>query len=707
VSFDHPGLALGALLALLPPLLHLLDRRRPRPRPFAAIDFLLRARKGGERRFRLRRLLLMLTRMALLAAIPLALARPHRANAARLAQVEAGPRATALVIDGSGSMRYRRGSQDLFSLARTEARHRLADLNANEPTTALLCTAGVGSPAPPTEDRAALLETLEGFAVGEGPADLAGCIDLAAQALARSDVVGKRIVVFTDLQQTDWSLARNPPVVPTPQGNVRPDLEVVDVAKGPMPNLALSDLTVVPSPAIGPHGYQFGFTVHNFSAEAAANVSVSLDLGGRVVARGFCDLGPFEAQRKTLAATLAPGAVAEGRVLLPADALAEDDAIPFVVPVPRQARVLVVDGAPSSLRYLDEAFFVQTALEAAANAVSVRTVDPEALSALDLDSSALDAVLLLNVRSLNKDVSAALKRFVEQGGGLLVAVGDRVDPEALNDSIGALLPAQLRLVKTAAQPVGSPSEDAAAGTIISQAPAHFTHVDFGSALFAGFSGGASDGLLDTRIFRYLLVEPPAKDVVILASYDDGAPAVLLARRKAGQVLLFTTSAAREWTDWPIRTSFVAVIQQAVLLLAHLGQEQVPAIQMVGSRYVFPEGDRAPVAARTASGANIPIGRTAGGLRVIERLPEVGLMHVQLANGEGKRVDSREADIPVAFDPRESDTRRLDPNEITARYGAIVRSDVPVTSAGFQRLSFWMQLLVLGVAFFSAEALLAG
>jgi len=648
----------------------------------------------------------MVTRMALLAAIPLALARPHRADAARLTQVAEGPKATALVVDGSGSMHYRRGSQDLFALARKEARHRLADLSANEPATALLCSAAAGPPAPPTEDRSALLDAIDSFAVTEEPADLAGCIERAAQALGQSDVPGKRIVVFTDLQQTDWDLGRSPPTVPTPQGNVRPELEIVDVAKGPMPNLALSDLTVTPSSAVGAHGYQFAFTVHNFSAEAAANVSVNLEVAGQVVARGFCDLGPFELQRKTLAATLAPGAVAEGRVVLPADNLPEDDAIPFVVPVPRQAHALLIDGAPSSLRYLDEAFFVQTALEAAGNAVSVQTVDPEALSAQDLDGSAVDVVALLNVRSLGKDASSALKRFVERGGGLLVAMGDRVDPEALNETLGALLPAQLRLVKTAAQPAPMPGEPAE-GSITAQAPTHFTHVDFTSALFSGFGGGASEGLLDTRVYRYLLVEPPPRDVEILASYDDGAPAVLLGHRQAGQVLVFTTSLAREWTDWPIRASFVPVIQQAVLLLAHLEQEQPPKIELVGSSHVFRDGDRAPIAARAASGANIPILRSVDGHPRIERLPEVGLVQVKLTGPDGRGREERESDIPVAFDPRESDTRRLDPREVTARYGGVVRSSADSANAtSFRQLPFWMELLVLAVVLFSTEALLA-
>lgn len=129
MSFAHPLLAWGALAGLIPVVLHLIDRRRARPQPFAAIDFLLRSRQSTARRLRLRKLLLLLLRMSLLAAIPLALARPQlAAAAASAAQASEGPAATALVLDASGSMRYRRGGATLFAGAQALARERLASL---------------------------------------------------------------------------------------------------------------------------------------------------------------------------------------------------------------------------------------------------------------------------------------------------------------------------------------------------------------------------------------------------------------------------------------------------------------------------------------------------------------------------------------------------------------------------------------------------
>ena len=54
VGFANPALLWGLLAAAIPIAIHLFFRRRPRPTPFPAIDFILRARRETERRLRLK-----------------------------------------------------------------------------------------------------------------------------------------------------------------------------------------------------------------------------------------------------------------------------------------------------------------------------------------------------------------------------------------------------------------------------------------------------------------------------------------------------------------------------------------------------------------------------------------------------------------------------------------------------------------------------
>ena len=54
---------------------------------------------------------------------------------------------------------------------------------------------------------------------------------------------------------------------------------------------------------------------------------------------------------------------------------------------------------------------------------------------------------------------------------------------------------------------------------------------------------------------------------MLAAYDDGAPALVEARRGRGRVMLYTSTVDREWSDWTIRTSFLPAMQRFAAWLA--------------------------------------------------------------------------------------------------------------------------------------------
>ena len=54
MEFEHPIFLAGLAAAFIPLLVHLFDRRKARPLPFAAIEFVLRSRKRTASRLKLR-----------------------------------------------------------------------------------------------------------------------------------------------------------------------------------------------------------------------------------------------------------------------------------------------------------------------------------------------------------------------------------------------------------------------------------------------------------------------------------------------------------------------------------------------------------------------------------------------------------------------------------------------------------------------------
>ncbi|HUL02996.1 MAG TPA: BatA domain-containing protein [Gemmatimonadales bacterium] len=76
MTFLHPWLLLGLAVAAIPVLLHLLERRTPPEADFPALRYLSEAERQSARRLRLRHLLLLLLRTALIALVVFGAAAP-------------------------------------------------------------------------------------------------------------------------------------------------------------------------------------------------------------------------------------------------------------------------------------------------------------------------------------------------------------------------------------------------------------------------------------------------------------------------------------------------------------------------------------------------------------------------------------------------------------------------------------------------------
>jgi hypothetical protein len=222
-----------------------------------------------------------------------------------------------------------------------------------------------------------------------------------------------------------------------------------------------------------------------------------------------------------------------------------------------------------------------------------------------------------------------------------------------------------------------------------------------------------------RTWRYVLARPaPAgkgPEARVLARFDDGAPALVEGRRGRGRVLLFTSTADRDWTDWPIRTSFLPAMQRfAGFLAGGLEERREPALVVGTSRTIALEPGEALVSLVGPDGrerARDELERA--GLRPGERgalvfAPrEPGLWQVKVGGRGEPHLEPRLA-FAVSPDPRESDTRRLRPEELTAYFGGASHAKIEggaQVDAGARAVPLWSILLVAGLVAFLVEGLL--
>jgi hypothetical protein len=567
---------------------------------------------------------------------------------------------------------------------------------------------GEGSPQadPPSFDRVELRRRIAEAGQTHLHSDLTTCVGAAVRALGDPGVVGvtrRRLLVATDLTASAWRLDAPAPVVTTPSGPERPEVTLLDAARGEkLPNRWVAGLAAEPEPAVGSHGYRITATVSGQEAEAAGDVPLSLRVGAgkdeRIVVRSLLDLPASGSVKKSLAHDFASGGPAVVTAALPPDALSEDDALSLALDVPREVKALVVNGAPSSVRHRDVAFFLEAALSGPSSPVRPTVVDAEGFGKVRL--SDFDVVMLLDLRSPGAR-GAELASFVDGGGGLFVAMGDDVDPDRYEAEMKGLLPAPLHVVKTAAVR-GTPGA--------AEKAARLAEVDWDHPVLRIFTGPAREGLEALRTYRYMLLKPDRKEggARVIARYDDGAPALVEARRGRGRVVLYASTLDPEWSDWTIRTSFLPAMQRIAAWLAGAldGRREAPGVVGAPRPLAVPEGSR--IAALLG-----PDGRERRDLAtkdgvVIATPDRPGLWQVkvrELATG-GERIDPALA-FAVWPDPRESDTRRLAPSELTAWFGGEAHARVAADGRApeSRQLPLWSWLLLLAVAAFLAEGLL--
>lgn len=195
MNFLAPWALLLSAAAAVPLLLHLLRRRTGERVEFPALRYLLRAEREHAREVRLRNLLLLLVRMALVLAVAAALARPI----GPLPGVGHPPTALGIVIDNSASSAAVVGGTTLLEHEKRAARTLLA--TARESDRLVLVTMDGEVRSGSREGLASALDSLRPI---DGAGDAAAALRRAEAAVAAADLPERRVVVLTDGQATTW-----------------------------------------------------------------------------------------------------------------------------------------------------------------------------------------------------------------------------------------------------------------------------------------------------------------------------------------------------------------------------------------------------------------------------------------------------------------------------------------------------------------------
>lgn len=668
MSFFSPWFFIGVAAVAVPVIVHLVRREHAQRVPFPSLMFLRRIPQKSVRRRRLRHLLLLALRCLALLLLALAFARPFIPSDA-VSRSGAG-RNIVILLDMSYSMQY--GNR--FRQAQERARSLIANAGPKDRIALIAFSEGYEIVRPLSLDRDAILADLASLQPTLHATNYVQALRGAASVLSGTADQEQAVALISDFQATGWNKS-------TDLVSLNAQLIPVDVADSDNPNVACVEVSVEPVVYTSKYDGKLLTKLTNFGNQSQS-VRVRFQLNGRLVEEKAIGLDRWASQPVEFAGFNLLDGSNRATMEVEDDPLPLDNRFFFTIEKTERQAVLGLESAPG------ESFYLQQALAVSQHNPYALTLKPAGRMALsDLEKARV--VILNDVTRLDATMVTPLKRWVEQGGGLIIAAGRRIDANAFNQTLGDLSPASL-----------DKSVTLGGGAFELLAQLDATH-----PIFAPFAEGRSGNFSTARFYGYVQATPKTT-ARVLARLTGGEAAVIENSLGAGKVLLLTSSLDTSWNDLPLLPMYVPLVHQ---MLRYLHSVETRGWYRLGE----------PVRVQGAGPeASIPIDSPGEKrLTVDEGLSQDGTLFTARENGFYRlRYPDRERYVAVNVDFRESDLRKLNVDEFVAAFGGKGETQAAVAQAEQEDESLenqepgrrlWWPLLLSALALFILEAVLAG
>jgi hypothetical protein len=610
MTFLSSGALFGLALLAIPVVVHLFKPRHVRQTPFSSLRWLHLTQQRMARRIQWHQVLLFLLRASFLTLLVFALSRPIWSPTGTAAGLD-----RIVVLDTSRSMGRRvEGRPTPWETARDLASELICQSLPGDRTAVLLTGRTTEVLAPWTSQPVLYLPTISRLQSGLAETQLDSAFDPIRSLLAqRRPGIHIEIVFLTDNPANGWNTSEvstfaqeiagghgtressERSLTTSTSGEI--SLRLIDVGWPAPRNAWLSSARLrtrnsepvlhVEAACTSDSTMSRTLRVSGLSGVEAQEFPLTLAPGRRTT----IDLPlPATFERKGSLVTLK---------LEPSDELPDDDVYFCDLDSVGDSRLLLISpnhvgsdsfptaptdstpvrSGPSPNRYpglsLETAIrsLAETGSAAADGQLVIRT--PMTVTAADIGLA--DVILLADVPGLSEALFTAISERVRRGAGLAMFLGPTVDAELYNRAlVQPLAPAQSLLPAELSESVQASAKQGGLSPWKQWNDRH--------PLLTGLVDPEVGDLAGTQSRAWHRFGALTAQDEVLATLEDGIPALIARRVEAGRVIVVNGSADDRWSDLPRRKSFVPLVDR---LLKHL--------QSAGLRRQFTSGETITIA----------------------------------------------------------------------------------------------------------------
>ena len=565
MAFLNPLFLFGLLATGIPLVIHLWNRRRVLTIDFSSLIFITAAHRENARRFQLRQFLILLLRMAIIALIALALARPFLTLGLPVASVRAKTD-VIIVLDNSYSMAY----QDINGIRLNKAKTLAVDIIdtlRHGDRASLILMSDIPKPVfrQLTPDIESVIAAINDTETSYRTTNVQPSLELAHEILTESEQLNKEIYLVSDFAQNGWE---NWNRLPNRSGA---RISLIPVAEGEAHNISIKEIR--PSnQLIGVDlPFQLNVTTVNHSVAPLDQNILTLFIGGEKQKTMSFSVAANESLNTTLTYNFSTPGTHIGYLTLTDDRLNIDNRRYFALDALGEVRVLCVGeqteyltlalnphnpaalSVPSGNTYQDKEN---------SNGVMILPTQCTPDEFVNFPLEDYDVIVLADVLTMSRQMSVQLQEFTREGKSIIVFVSNRSNVASYNESGNMWLPARLgsSLKWTPPQRVQAYEET---HPIFDIFPSEGFSIQYAPQFYNGIALQPSSG--SNVIARF------GDDTPFLVERSQGASAVLLyncglftQQPTASNVDTTSARAATYTNDLLVNPYFLPMLQQSVL-----------------------------------------------------------------------------------------------------------------------------------------------
>jgi len=528
-------LAIGGVIASLPVILHLLNRRQTQKLSFSTTRFILQSKQVDQRHHWFKKLQLPLIRTSILLGLAITFSRPFWPERSIIPVINS-QRNVVVIVDCSYSMGNNMNEElSPLTSAKSSVISALQQLHT-EDRSALVSLSDHAKLQKQLDENHQLTQiAVDSLCISYRGTNLLPGLQVAESLLQRTTSGSREIWIASDQQKVGWEqvfTVRN-----TSPKNIADQLSIKFISTTPdqlSTNLAITNLQVER------RDYKsiFQARIRNFGlVRQESNISLFLDK--KKVANQFISIFPEQTVNVQLLAQLQNNkSEYTGYIEVIDQSVQVDNRRYFCLPPLNQIVLHILEQTKS------EMFYLRAALK---SMKPIFPIDWTANSQLPPNPSKKYNVIVMQDVKLTKMDQSVLYKFVQQGGRLLITSGNSPwnKPTGL---LAELYPCEFN-------------------TVLPKSSKVLTQIDFNHPVFQPHQQYKIDfAQIHFDVLRPCLPKPSA---YVIASFEDGTPLLIEQVVGQGRVVFFNSRLDRQGTDFPVRSIYLPFLHSLISYLGYL------------------------------------------------------------------------------------------------------------------------------------------